>query len=74
MHADALAELILKRVKDIVSMTFSTQYTIFIFYIQTIFAWLSCRPLFFQPKMFFYFFSFPFIYYLFYFYIVSDTI
>jgi SRSO17 transposase len=33
MHANALAELVLKRVKDIVRMSFSTQYAICIFYI-----------------------------------------
>ena len=33
MHADASAELVLKRVKDIVRISFSTQYAICIFYI-----------------------------------------
>ena len=33
MHADELVELVLKRVKDIVRMSFSTQYAICIFYI-----------------------------------------
>ena len=32
MHADALAELVLKRVEDIVRMSFSMQYAICIFY------------------------------------------
>ena len=41
MHADELAKLVLKRVEDIVRMSFSTQYAICIFYIQSIFAWLS---------------------------------
>jgi hypothetical protein len=45
MHADALAELVLKIVEDIVRMSFSTQYAICIFYIRSIFAWLSCSPL-----------------------------
>jgi hypothetical protein len=38
MHADALAELVLKRVEDIVRMSFSMQYAICIFYIRSIFA------------------------------------
>ena len=33
MHTDALAELVLKRVEDIVRMYFSTQYAICILYI-----------------------------------------
>ena len=33
MHANALTELVLKRVEDIVRMSFSTQYEICIFYI-----------------------------------------
>ena len=41
MHADALTELVLKRMEDIVKMYFSTQYAIYIFYIRSIFAWLS---------------------------------
>ena len=32
-HADALVELVLKRVEDIVKMSFSMQYAIYIFYI-----------------------------------------
>jgi hypothetical protein len=36
MHANALAELVLKRVEDIVRMSFSTQYAICIFYIRSI--------------------------------------
>jgi hypothetical protein len=36
MHIDALADLVLKRVEDIVRI--STQYAICIFYIQSIFA------------------------------------
>jgi hypothetical protein len=32
MHADALADLVLKRVEDIVRMSFSMQYAICIFY------------------------------------------
>jgi hypothetical protein len=58
MHADALAELILKRVEDIVRMSFSTQNEICIFYIQSIFARLSCSPLFFATKNAFFFFFF----------------
>ena len=50
MHADALAELVLKRVEGIVRMSFFTQYAICIFYIRNIFAWLSCSPLFFATK------------------------
>ena len=56
MHADALAELVLKRVEDIFRMSFSTQYAIYIFYIQSIFVWLSCSPLFFATKNVFFFF------------------
>ena len=33
MHVNALAELVLKKVEDIVRMSFSMQYTICIFYI-----------------------------------------
>jgi hypothetical protein len=58
MHADALAELVLKRVEDIIRMSFSTQYAICIFYIRSIFAWLSCSPLFFTTKNAFFFFFF----------------
>jgi hypothetical protein len=58
MHADALAKLVLKRVEDIVKMSFSTQYAIYIFYIRSIFAWLSCSPLFFATKNAFFFFFF----------------
>ena len=50
MHANVLAELVLKRVENIVGMSFSTQYAICIFYIRSIFAWLSCSPLFFATK------------------------
>jgi hypothetical protein len=64
MYADALVELVLKRVKDIVRMSFSTQYAICIFYIQSIFAWLSCSHLFFATKNAF--FSFPFFIFLFF--------
>ena len=46
MHANALVELVLKRVEDIVRMSFSTQYAICIFYIRSIFSWLSCSLLF----------------------------
>jgi hypothetical protein len=56
MHVDALVELVLKRVEDIVWINFSTQYAICIFYIQSIFAWLSCSPLFFATKNVFFFF------------------
>jgi hypothetical protein len=56
MHADALVELVLKRVEDIVRMSFSTQYVICIFYIRSIFACLSCSPLFFAMKNVFFFF------------------
>ena len=38
MYADALAELVLKRMEDIVRMSLSTQYAICIFYIRSIFA------------------------------------
>ena len=69
MHADALSELVLKRVEDIFRMSFSTQYAICIFYIRSIFAWLSCSPLFFATKNAFFFF--PFIYL---FFTISDTI
>ena len=69
MHADALAELVLKRVEDIVMVSFSTQYAICIFYIQSIFAWLSCSPLFFATKNTFFFLSF-FIFI----FTISDTI
>ena len=55
MHANALAKLVLKRVKDIVRMSFSTQYAICIFYIWSIFAWLSCSPLFFVTNFFLYY-------------------
>ena len=55
LHADALAELVLKRVEDIVRMSFFTQYAICIFYIRSIFYWLSCSPLFFATKNAFYF-------------------
>ena len=54
-HADALVELVLKRVEDIVKMSFSMQYAIYIFYIWSIFAWLSCSPLFFATKNVFFF-------------------
>ena len=67
MHADALAELILKKVEDIVRMIFSTQYAICIFYIRNIFALLSCSPLFFATKngfFFFFFFFYNFLYHL----------
>ncbi len=37
MHVDALVELVLKRVEDIVRMSFFTQYAICIFYIRSIF-------------------------------------
>jgi hypothetical protein len=62
MHADALAKLVLKRVEDIIRMSFSTQYATCLFYIRSIFAWLSCSPLFFATKNVFFFFS------------ISDTI
>ena len=58
---DALAELVLKRVEDIVRMSFSTQYAICIFYIRSIFAWLSCSPLFFATKNDFFFCNFLFL-------------
>ena len=50
MHVDELAELVLKRVEDIIRMSFSTQYVICIFYIRSIFVWLSCSPLFFATN------------------------
>ena len=56
MHADALAELVSKRVNDTVMMSFSTQYAICIFYIRSIFVWLSCSSLFFATKIPFLFF------------------
>jgi hypothetical protein len=62
MYTDVLAKLVLKRVEDIVMMNFSTQYAICIFYIQSIFAWLSCSPLFFCNQKCFFFFT------------ISDTI
>jgi hypothetical protein len=64
MHAYALTELILKRVDNIVKMSFSTQYAICILYIRSIFAWLSCSPLFFTNKdaSFFFFFFFFFFF------------
>jgi hypothetical protein len=37
MHADALAELVLKKVNDTFRMSFFTQYAICIFYIRSIF-------------------------------------
>jgi hypothetical protein len=58
MHADALAKLVLKRVEDIVRMSFFTQYAICIFYIRSIFVWLSCSPLLFATKNAFFFFFF----------------
>jgi hypothetical protein len=67
MHADALAELVLKRMEDIVRMSLSTQYAICIFYIRSIFAWLSCSSLFFATKNAFliiFFFFLQFLYYL----------
>ena len=68
MHAYILTKLVLKRVEDIVRMRFSTQYAICIFYIQSIFAWLSCSLLFFVTKnvFFFFFLSFPFFIFIFY--------
>jgi hypothetical protein len=54
MHADALAELVLKRVNDTVRMSFSTQYAICIFYIRSIFVWLRYSPLFSATKIFFF--------------------
>jgi hypothetical protein len=62
MYVDALAELVLKRVEDIVRMCFSTQYAICIFYIRSIFAWLSYSPLFFATKNVFFFFLILFNY------------
>jgi hypothetical protein len=47
---------------DIVMMSFSTQYAICIFYIRSIFAWLSCSPLFFATKNTFFFLSFFFLF------------
>jgi hypothetical protein len=64
MHADVLAKLVLKKVEDIVRMSFSMQYAICIFYIRSIFAWLSCNPLFFATKNVFFFFLNNFSYYL----------
>ena len=61
MHADALAELVLKRMEDKVRMSFFTQYAVCIFYIRSIFAWLSCGPLFFVIKNEFFFLLFYFI-------------
>jgi hypothetical protein len=68
MHANALAQLVLKRMKDIVRMTFSMQYAICIFYIRSIFVWLSCSPLFFATK------NASFFLFFFYFILISDTI
>jgi hypothetical protein len=65
MHADALAELVLKRVNDTIRMSFSTQYAICIFYIRSIFVWLSCSPLFSATKnASFFFFPYYFKNYL----------
>ena len=64
MHANALAELVLKRVEDIIRMSFSTQCAIYIFYIRSIFVWLNCSPLFFATKNVFFFFFSNFLYYL----------
>ena len=50
MRADALVELVLKKVNNTVRMSFSTQYAICIFYIQSIFVWLSCSLLFSATK------------------------
>jgi hypothetical protein len=66
MHADALAKLVLKRVEDIITMGFCMQYEICIFYIRSIFAWLSYSPLFFATKNVFFI--------LFYFFTISKTI
>ena len=38
MHANALVELVLKIVEDIIRISFSTQYAICIFYIRSIFV------------------------------------
>jgi hypothetical protein len=62
MQTDALAELVLKRMEDIVRVSFSMQYTICIFYIRSIFTWLSCSPLFFTRKNVFFFFFLIFFY------------
>ena len=69
MHTDALAELVLKRLEDIVRMSFSMQYAICIFYIRNIFAWLNSSPLFFATKNAFYFPCF-----LFFIFTISDII
>jgi hypothetical protein len=66
MHVDALVELVLKRVKDIVRMSFSTQYAICIFYIQSIFACLSRSPLFFCNQKCIFFLSFFYFFIFFY--------
>ena len=55
MHADTLPELVLNKVNDTVRMSFSTQYAICIFYIRSIFVWLSCSPLFSTTKNAFFF-------------------
>ena len=60
MHVDALAELVLKRVEDIIRMSFSMQHAICIFYIRSIFVWLSCSPLFFATKNAFFFYNFSY--------------
>jgi hypothetical protein len=65
MHADALAELVLKIVEDIVMMSFFMQYAICIFYIRSIVAWLSYSPLFLQQKMLL-LLSFPFFFFFFF--------
>jgi hypothetical protein len=78
MHADSLAELVLKRVEDIVRISFSMQYAICIFYIRNIFAWLSYTPLFFATKnapfFFFSFFLFLYCFCLLQFLILSNCI
>ena len=67
MRVYALAELVLKRMENIVLMSFSTQYGICIIYIRSSFAWLSCSPLFFATKNTFFFFPF-------FIFTISDTI
>jgi hypothetical protein len=62
MHVDALAELVLKRMEDIDRIIFFFFLTIG--YIRSIFAWLSCSPLFFATNNTFFFFFFFFFFFL----------
>jgi hypothetical protein len=66
MHVDALVELVLKRVEDIVRMSFFYAIcNMYILHSKYFFAWLNCSPLFFATKNAF-FFSFPYLFIYFY--------